>query len=65
MNRDKSQSGCHFMSSDEKRAKLSDYDNMLKEYLTRIKKERPGIISEKINLESDTSLWRSGRRDST
>ena len=53
------------MSSDEKRAKLSDYDNMLKEYLTRIKKERPEIISEKINLESDTSLWRSGRRDST
>ena len=52
------------MIPDRKRAKLSDYSNFFKAYLTRIKKERPGIISDKIKPESDMSLWRSGRRGS-
>ena len=50
------------MTLDGKTSKLRNYDNFFKTYLKRIKKERPGIIQEKINPESDTSLWRSGRR---
>ena len=53
------------MMSHGKREKLRNQGNFFKVYIMRIKKERPGIISEKINPESDMSLWRSGRRGLT
>ena len=47
------------MMSHGKREKLRNQGKFFKVYIMRIKKERPGIISEKINPESDMSLWRS------
>ena len=46
-------------------AKLSDYCTLFNEYLTRNNKERPGITLYKIDPESDTSIWISGRRGLT
>ena len=50
------------MRPDKKRTKVSNYNNFFKEYLKRIKKESPGIISDKIIPESDISIWISGSR---
>ena len=57
--------GWSLMIPDGKRAKLQDYDNLFKTYMTRIKKGITGVISEKINPESDIHLWISGNRGST
>ena len=62
VNRERRQLGWYFMKTDERKARLSDYEKLFKGYLTRIKKERHEIISEKINTESDTCLWRPGRK---
>ena len=45
-----------------KRERIIIHNNLFKGYLPIIKKERPGIIPEKINPESDTSPWISGRK---
>ena len=50
------------MMPDGKGAKLSNYDNFFKAFLTRVKKESPSIILEKINPESDMGIKRSERR---
>ena len=52
------------MRLDRERSKLNDIDNLFKTHLMMIKKEISGIIPEKINPESDTSMWISGRRGS-
>ena len=62
MNRERNQSGLYLMRSNWKTTKISNFGNMLKGYLTSIKKETPGIISDKINPESDMGIWISGRR---
>ena len=53
------------MIPDGKISKFSDYNDLFKMYLVRMNKERPIIISEKVNLEKYISIWRSGRRGST
>ena len=53
------------MRPDREIDNLRYYDNFFKLYLTGIKKERPGIILDKVKPESDMSLWRSGIRGST
>ena len=44
------------MIQDRKISKKSNYEKFLKAYLTRTKKEIPGIILGKINTESEMSL---------
>ena len=57
----KRQSGWYFVISGGKGANLCDYNHLFNIYLTRTKNQTPGIISEKVDLENDTSLWKSVR----
>ena len=41
------------------RAKFSDYDETLKNYLIWIHKKEKEIIPEKVNMDRDIRLWKS------
>jgi hypothetical protein len=50
--------------SGKSRARISDYDDLFRDYLRRVQQKYPKVIPASMEIQ-DFGLWRSGRRGAT